>query len=82
MTRRVIESSESERDSGPRTQLKYAAKQSTKKHLTGEIIELTSSSDEHGCSTPQRPRTSHEKALQENFPPYLTQKDDGAILIL
>lgn len=82
MTRRIIESSESEEDSGPQTQLKYAAKQSAKKHLTEEIIELTSSSDERGRFTPQQLRTSPEKASQENFPPYLTQKDDGAILIL
>ena len=81
MTRRIIESS-SEEDSGPQSQLKYAAKQSAKKHLAGEIIELTSSSDERGRFISQRPRTSPEKASQENFPPYLTQKDDGAILIL
>jgi len=82
VTRRIIESSESEENSGPHSQLKYAAKQSTKKHLTGEIIELTSSSDERGHSIPQGPRTSPEKVSQENFPPYLMQKDDGAILIL
>jgi len=82
VSRRIIESSESEEDSGPQSQLKYAAKQSTKKHLTGEIIELTSSSDEHGRSIPKQLRTNPEKASQENFPPYLTQKDDGAILIL
>jgi len=81
VTRRIIESS-SEEDSGPQSQLKYAAKQSAKKHLTGEIIELTSSSDERGRFISQRPRTSPEKASQENFSPYLTQKDDGAILIL
>jgi len=81
VTRRIIESS-SEEDSGPQSQLKYAAKQSAKKHLAGEIIELTSSSDERGRFISQRPRTSPEKASQENFPPYLTQKDDGAILIL
>jgi len=82
VARRIIESSESEEDSEPKLPLKYATKHSTEKRLTDEIIELTSSSEGCGQAMPQRSRTNSKKASRENFPPYLTQEDDGAILIL
>ena len=82
VARRIIESSESEEDSEPKLPLKYATKHSTKKRLTDDIIELTSSSEGCGQAMPQRSRTNSKKASRENFPPYLTQEDDGAILIL
>lgn len=81
VARRIIESSESEEDSEPKLPLKYATKHSTKKRLTDDIIELTSSSEGCGQAMPQRSRTNSKKASRENFPPYLTQEDDGAILI-
>ncbi|KAJ3576265.1 hypothetical protein NP233_g517 [Leucocoprinus birnbaumii] len=80
--RRIIESSESE-SSEPESPVKAVAKKQTlRKLLTDDIIELTSSSeDEAKTSGVQPTRTSHEKAWQETFPSYVSQEDNGAILI-
>ncbi|KXN87546.1 HMG box-containing protein C19G7.04 [Leucoagaricus sp. SymC.cos] len=83
-SRGIIESSESEsEDNELDSPLKASQKSFTRKPLDEDVIELTSSSeDEAKAPRRQHPaQTSHERALQEKLPPYLTQEDDGAILI-
>lgn len=77
MVRRIIESSESE-DVEASTPVKIAPKSLTRKILSEDFIELTSSSeDEVSRSTPTVEHTSQAK-----FPSFVTEAEDGAVLIL
>lgn len=81
-SRRIIESSESG-DSEPDQPHKPVRKSPAKRPLTEDVIELTSSSeDEVAPALPNPTPTSCEKASQDKLPSYVSQEDDGAIVVL
>lgn len=73
------ESEGSERDSPT----KPAPTPTAERLLAGDIIELTSSSEDEAVPPALLPtQKGRQKVLQEKFPSYISQEDDGAILKL